>query len=93
MDEYVDAMSRVFEVSIETDTPLEINLLGIRGGRAYPKDKFWQAAGEYGVKVVFGSDSHDADSLRRDDDFKKALEMVDRYGLNYVENVNLRKIN
>ncbi len=92
VEEYVDAMSRVFEVSLETDTPLEINLLGIRGGRSYPKDEFWRRAGQYGVKVVLGSDAHDADCLKGDEDFKKALEMVDKYGLNYVEKVNLRKI-
>ncbi|MBR6807340.1 MAG: histidinol-phosphatase [Clostridia bacterium] len=92
IDEYVSAMSQVFETSLETDTPLEINLLGIRGRRSYPKEQFWREAGKYGVKVVFGSDAHDADCLKRDEDFRRALEIVDKYGLNYVENVKLRKI-
>ena len=91
-DEYARAMAQVFETSLETDTPLEINLLGIRGERAYPKDAFWRLAGEYGVKVVVGSDAHDPASLEDHKDFDKAMRMVEKFGLNYVENIKLRAI-
>ncbi len=91
-DEYVDAMRPICEVSLETDTPLEINLLGIRGRRSYPKDRFWRMVGEYNCKVVFGSDAHSPDEIRCRDDFKTAMEMVDRYGLNYTDDIKLKKV-
>lgn len=92
VDEYCDAMKSVCETSLETDTPLEINLLGIRGRRPYPKDKFWEMVGRYGCKVVFGSDAHSPAELLCTEDFDRAMEMVDKYGLNYIEEVTLRSI-
>ena len=91
-EEYCDAMGQLFRTSLETDTPLEINLLGIRGKRSYPKEYFWREAGRHGVKVVFGSDAHDPGSINNGDDFRVAMEMVERYGLNYVEKPTLRKV-
>ena len=90
--EYLDAMKSVCEASLETETPLEINLLGIRGRRQYPKEKFWEMVGSYGCKVVCGSDAHSPAELLCTEDFDKAMEMVDKYGLNYIEEVNLRSI-
>ena len=91
-EEYCDAMGELFRTSLETDTPLEINLLGIRGRRQYPKEKFWEMVGSYGCKVVCGSDAHSPAELLCTEDFDRAMEMVDKYGLNYIEEVNLRSI-
>lgn len=92
VDEYVDAMRPICEVSMETDTPLEINLLGIRGRRSYPKSAFWKMVGEYDCKVVCGSDAHSPDEILCRDDFKTAMEMVDRYGLNYTDDIVLKPV-
>ena len=92
MDEYAEAMRPICEVSLETDTPLEINLLGIRGNRPYPKECFWRVCSEYGCKVVVGSDAHSPDELRVCDDFTRAMEIVDKYGLNYTDEIKLRSL-
>ena len=92
VDEYVDAMRPICEVSMEPDTPLEINLLGIRGRRSYPKSAFWKMVGEYDCKVVCGSDAHSPDEILCRDDFKTAMEMVDRYGLNYTDDIVLKPV-
>ena len=44
------------------DLPLEINFLGIRGGRHYPTDLFWRIAGEEGCTAIYGFDTHDVPS-------------------------------
>ena len=92
MEDYVEAMRPVCEVSLETDTPLEINLLGIRGERSYPKEAFWRTVGEYGCKVVFGSDAHSPAELTVTSDFVRACEFVEKYSLNYIENVPLKSV-
>lgn len=59
MDVYKREMKRLCIGAKETDTPLEINFLGIRDKRIYPNENFWRIAGEIGVKAVFGLDAHD----------------------------------
>ncbi len=56
---YEHEMRRLCVAARETDTPLEINLLGIRDHRWYPCDRFWRIAGEEGASVVTGCDAHD----------------------------------
>ncbi len=91
-EDYLKAMRKICEVSIETDTPLEINLLGIRQKRIYPKDYFWQMAGEVGCKVVVGCDAHLPSELRYGEDFYTAMKMVEKYGLNYIDDIKLKPV-
>jgi len=56
---YEKEMTRLCVGAKETDTPLEINFLGIRDKRIYPNEFFWEIAGKVGVKAVFGLDAHD----------------------------------
>lgn len=86
MDEYLEIMSGLCKASVETDTPLEINLLGIQEGRQYPKEEFWRMVGEYGCPVVIGYDAHTPSSLLDESSPCRALEMVKKYSLNYTEN-------
>ena len=81
---YVKEMQRICEASVKYDTPLELNLLGIREGRHYPKAIFWKLAGEIGCPVVFGTDSHKAEHASDPNSAKKAYELVEKYGLNYI---------
>lgn len=91
-NEYLEAMRGICKVSLETDTPLEINLLGIRRKREYPKECFWRLVGEMGCRVVVGCDAHSPDELRYGDDFDTAMDMVRRYGLNYTEDIRLKTV-
>ena len=76
----------------QSDTPLEINFLGIATGRNYPNPCFWEVAAEEGCKTVLGMDAHAPDHIINPEPEKKALEMVRYYGLELLETVNLRKI-
>jgi len=73
--------SRMIACSLETEVPLEINLLGIRGGRQYPYERFWALAGEMKAKVVIGCDAHEPENTADFTSYEKALAIVEKYGL------------
>lgn len=75
---------RICNASKEYNVPLEINFLGIRGKRNYPSEEFWRVAGEVKCPVTFGFDSHDIYNAYDGESLVKAMEMVEKYGLNYI---------
>jgi histidinol-phosphatase (PHP family) len=82
---YKEQMRKICVAAKKTNTPLEINLLGIRGKRCYPNQLFWEIAGEEGVSVVFGSDAHNPIDVYDESALEVAKGIVDKYKLNYLE--------
>lgn len=80
---YESQMRRLCRAAKETETPLEINFLGIRDERNYPNEVFWKLVGEVGCEVVFGCDAHKAKHAYDGESYEKALAMVEKYKLNY----------
>lgn len=76
--------ARVCREAKSCGIPVEINFLGLREGRYYPDNRFWQVAGEEGCKVIFGSDAHSPDVIVDPATEQRALEMVKEYGLNLI---------
>lgn len=72
--------------------PLEINLLGIREGRHYPDERFWQIAAEEGARAVLGADAHDPAHVSDPDSEKKAREMAARCGIEIMKEAELKSI-
>ena len=94
-DVYLEKMKKICETSLETNVPLELNFLGIRGKRAYPNKIFWKMVGEMGCEVVYGFDAHDRKGAYDGASLAVAEEMREEYGLNVVEIpriVDIRKI-
>ena len=81
---YYKEMKKICEVSKEYETPLEINFLGIREGRIYPREIFWQIAGEVGAPVTFGMDAHSKEAAMDTESLKVAGDLVKKYGLKYI---------
>ena len=81
---YEDEMRKICVASKETGIPLEINFLGIRTNRVYPRDEFWKIAGEEKCPVTYGFDAHDADGACDLESLTKANELVEKYELNYI---------
>lgn len=81
---YDGEMRRICQASLENNVPLEINFLGIRGGRSYPNEAFWSLAGEIGSPVTFGFDSHDTLSAFDAGSLGFAENIVKKYDLNYI---------
>ena len=82
---YRSEMIRLCKAAKSMNVPLEINLLGLREGREYPRIDFWQIAAEVGNDVLFGSDSHDPSVTARESDIRAAMEIVNGFGLNLIE--------
>ena len=76
----------------DLDIPLEINLLGLRTNRHYPRPYFWQIAGEEGCKVILGCDAHEPVSFLDEAGPKAAMDLVNRFDLNLIPSANLRKL-
>ena len=89
---YEKHMRQLCKVAVATDTPVEINLLGIRDGRHYPTEAFWAIAVEEGCKAVLGIDAHKPEDISDIEPEKKALELVKKYGLTLLETVPLKRI-
>ena len=83
-------MRKICKCSNETNTPLEINFLGIRDNRHYPNEDFWKIAGEEKCSVVFGFDAHDVSGAGDLKSLPKARSIVEKYKLNYLENPSLK---
>lgn len=89
---YVKEIRRICEASLEFDTPLEINLLGIRKSKTYPRELFWRTVGEVGSPVVFGCDAHTARDAYDDKSLVTARSLVEKYHLNYIGKPKIRPI-
>ncbi|MBR0207861.1 MAG: histidinol-phosphatase [Oscillospiraceae bacterium] len=90
--EYSRQMRRLCRAARELDTPLEINLLGIREGRNYPDERFWRIAAEEGNAVVIGCDAHRPGDILDFESEKAALKLVEKYGLDLRARIPLREI-
>lgn len=86
---YKEEMFRLCESSKKSGIPLELNFLGIRQNRNYPRDLFWEIAGKVKAPVTFGFDAHDVESAYDGYSLEKARSMVKKYGLNYIGMPNL----
>ncbi len=90
-DVYIEEMRKICKAAKETGTPLEINLLGLRNGRNYPDERFWRLVGEEGNEVIIGCDAHDPGDVLDPETEKRALAMAEKYSLNLIHTVKLKK--
>lgn len=89
-EKYRAEIHRLCKASLDTETPLEINLLGIREGRHYPNPIFWEEAGKLSCHVIFGCDSHSPKTVLDEASAAVAEEMVKKYGLVKEEYLKLK---
>ena len=76
----------------ELDIPLEINLLGLRGNRHYPSDRFFTLAASRGCSFVIGCDAHEPQALLDTCGPEKAAEFMARNGIAGIIEPRLRRI-
>ena len=89
---YAREIRRLCRAARETETPLEINLLGIFEGRHYPDERFWQVAAQEGNEVILGCDAHQPRRVTDPESEEKALRMAERLGLKLIPQVPLRRL-
>lgn len=85
-------MRRICKTSKETATPLEINFVGLFHGRHYPHIPFWELVAEEGCDVILGIDAHGPERVEDRETEPRAMAIVEKFGLNLLETVPLKKI-
>lgn len=83
---------RLCQAANQCGMPLELNLLGLHGGRHYPNPDFWEVAALEGCKVVLGMDAHQPKMLTNQPLVQAGLDFLAQYDLQPVETVRLRSI-
>lgn len=76
---------RLCEGAKKLHIPLELNLLGIRSKRHYPKRKLFEIAAQVGNEIVLGTDAHDPQNVCDPASEKVAREWVQDLGLRLIE--------
>lgn len=89
---YEQEMRQLCRAAQQTDTPLEINLLGLREGRHYPNERFWRIAAEEGNTVILGSDAHKPEQLTDAESERDAIALAKALGLKLTDTLSLRPI-
>lgn len=89
---YRHHMARLCREAKSCGLPLEINMMGIRSGKHYPDERFWEVAAQENCQVILGCDAHNAETAVDPASEKIALDMIDRLGLDLLETVDLRPI-
>lgn len=89
---YEQEMRQLCRAAKQTDTPLEINLLGLREGRHYPNERFWRIAAEEGNTVILGSDAHKPEQLADAESERSATAFAEALGLKLTDTLSLRPI-
>ncbi len=90
-DIYLEEMRKICKAANETDTPLELNLLGLRTGRNYPDMRFWKMVSEEGNEVILGSDAHKPEDVLVPSSVEEAMNIVREYSLKLIDTVELRR--
>lgn len=93
-DKHAEKVAReIIAKSIETDTPLEYNLLGLYysehdGFMGYPYHDFWVLAGEMKAKCIIGIDAHKSESyLETAEKFKNSKKLLEGLGLELASDI------
>lgn len=87
---YEREMTRLCRACLDMGIPLEVNLLGMEGGRHYPSDRFFRIAGKLQVPVILGCDAHHLNAVADSDIIARGEEFCRRHGLTILKTVPLR---
>ena len=90
-DVYDEEMSRLILAAKAAGVPLEINLLGIAENRIYPREAFWKLCGKLSADAIIGCDAHSPDRVAVGEEIAKAYRIADKYGINVLKKIEVKK--
>ncbi len=80
----------LIKAAIKTETPVEINLCGIRNKRNYPNPLFWSTAGKLGADVIVGCDAHTIDGICNPAELAVAKKIISDNRLKVLDRLYLK---
>lgn len=89
---YESEMRRLCTAALQYDIPLEINLLGLKSGRQYPCERFFNIASETGNKVILGLDAHSPEAYDDAALVAEGYAFAKNCGITPIDTVPLAKI-
>lgn len=89
---YKACMREICRTAKASNTPLELNLLGIRKKRNYPNPLFWEVAAEEDNQVILGCDAHSPDEVANSRDISAAISFLKQYNIKPIDTVTLKKL-
>ena len=89
---YEQEMRNLCKLANQYDMPLELNLVGIRYNFHYPNELFWEIAGQENCQVILGSDAHDPQLVKSEEDIERAKVIVEKFGLHLIDRISLRSL-
>lgn len=87
---YEREMTRLCRAAKAMDIPLEINMLGLRDNRTYPKARFFKIAQACGCTITAGLDAHAVDGIYRPETLPAYQKLVQECGLTVTDTFPLR---
>jgi histidinol-phosphatase (PHP family) len=91
-DLYLCEMERLVKGVVKADIPFEMNILGLREGRVYPKEAFWQLVAKHGGKAIFGFDAHVPVHVYDEETSKRGIALLEKLGIERTEEIDLQKL-
>lgn len=91
-EEYISEITRLFRATRELNIPVEINLLGLRGHRSYPRDIYAEIAKNEGNTFIYGVDAHEPEALLDTEGPALAEKFIIKHGITVLDDIPLRKI-
>ncbi len=88
---FEEAAHKLCDRAAQLSIPLEINLLGMRDGRNYPRRDFFEIAAQHGCDVIIGCDAHSPDMVCDRGSEKIALKWCEELKLHRIEYPVLRR--
>ena len=85
---YEKHMTRLCTYLKSRDIPVEINLLGMSGGRHYPSYRFFSIAQKVGNKAIIGCDAHLPQSLCDGYTIAQGRRFAEKFGLELAETLS-----
>ncbi len=85
--------TRLCKCAKELNIPLEINLLGIREGRTYPSEDFFDIAKDVENDIIIGVDAHSPSAFLDKYALMKAMEIVQKFNLKLITQPFIKQMN
>ena len=89
---YLSEMERLVVAIVKEGLPLEMNILGLREGRRYPREDFIALVAKHGGTMIVGCDAHRPEDVYDEETIKKAFGLFEKYGIERTEDLDLSRL-